>query len=493
MANDDLARRELGSKIPRMPQEEDGAEKFQENDLALDQAQQEHLVRGLRGEENWIAAAASALAASLIGAALWATISAITEYQIGFMALGVGALVGYAVRVAGRGTTRAFGVLGATLSLFGCLVGNVLTAAVLVGQSAGIRPQLVLTELSPAIIVDITLATSSLIDLLFYAIAAYEGYRFSFRQVTTTEVQQILSAGPNVTSSGGLSTRLALGVLGATMLAANSWMNLEQSPSWEDRLLLGELAGNLGDLPEAEHHLTAANALLEQEVSPPPEASSAVNFYLGALYYATGRFVEAETKLRPVLAELEARSAPPEELLPVVHQLATTIQNQQRYSDAEVFHRRALAIAETLYDPTNVEIARHLNNVASTQVMQERHAEALPLLDRAREILLSNSDGDLEILGYIEINRADSLRRIGDFSEAEAALASVIAQQPAGSYLALAAQLGVAFVMLTRGNESEGEQTYRTALQALESSLGSDSPAVEFFQTEYERVRMLTN
>src|SRR2546421_9964443 len=57
------------------------------------------------------------LVAAAIGAGLWALISIITGFQIGWMAVGVGFLVGWAVRLAAKGTHRAFGIMGALLAL----------------------------------------------------------------------------------------------------------------------------------------------------------------------------------------------------------------------------------------------------------------------------------------------------------------------------------------------------------------------------------------
>ena len=39
------------------------------------------------------------LGAAIVGAAIWAAITAATDYQIGFMAIGVGFLAGFAVRL----------------------------------------------------------------------------------------------------------------------------------------------------------------------------------------------------------------------------------------------------------------------------------------------------------------------------------------------------------------------------------------------------------
>src|SRR6266576_7031028 len=62
------------------------------------------------------------LAAAIIGAIIWAVVTVTTKYQIGWMALGVGALVGFALRIGNGG--KVFGILGAVLALCGCILGN---------------------------------------------------------------------------------------------------------------------------------------------------------------------------------------------------------------------------------------------------------------------------------------------------------------------------------------------------------------------------------
>ena len=42
---------------------------------------------------------------------------------------------------------------------------------------------------------DVMIATFSPMDLLFYAIAIYEGYRLPLRQVTEEELQQLIDPG----------------------------------------------------------------------------------------------------------------------------------------------------------------------------------------------------------------------------------------------------------------------------------------------------------
>ena len=66
------------------------------------------------------------IAASL-STLVWMTISS-TSYHEGdatFIPLGVGVLVGVAIRLGGAGTTAFFGVMGAVMTLLSCLVGQV--------------------------------------------------------------------------------------------------------------------------------------------------------------------------------------------------------------------------------------------------------------------------------------------------------------------------------------------------------------------------------
>jgi hypothetical protein len=119
------------------------------------------------------------LVAAVIGAGLWALVTIVTGFQIGWMAVGVGFLVGWAVRMAGKGTHRAFGIMGALLALSGCAFGNLLTILVLAAQQFGVSLLAVVTRVTPDVVVNLMQLTFRPMDLLFYGIAIYEGYRFS--------------------------------------------------------------------------------------------------------------------------------------------------------------------------------------------------------------------------------------------------------------------------------------------------------------------------
>lgn len=163
------------------------------------QVSQEKLERYLtqaRNEQNLPLAIVAGAAAALIGALLWALITVLTNYQIGFMALGVGFLVGQAVRKFGKGIDTIYGATGAFLALLGCIGGNLLTACVIYARQehTDILTVTLAVLLNPQASIALLVATFQLMDLLFYALGVYEGYKFSFRQITVDELQNMQGA-----------------------------------------------------------------------------------------------------------------------------------------------------------------------------------------------------------------------------------------------------------------------------------------------------------
>ena len=130
------------------------------------------------------------LLSALIGAAVWGAVTVGTGYQIGWMAVGVGFLVGIAVRKLGKGLTKPFGFIGAVCALLGCILGNLLSVCgfLSIEESSPFFPILTGVLMRPMIAFEIMRATMSPMDFLFYAIAMYEGYKFSFREITAEEL-----------------------------------------------------------------------------------------------------------------------------------------------------------------------------------------------------------------------------------------------------------------------------------------------------------------
>jgi uncharacterized membrane protein YeaQ/YmgE (transglycosylase-associated protein family) len=131
---------------------------------------------------NFGLAIAGGLGAAILGAAAWTVVTVVTQMELGIMAVAIGFLVGWAVRELGKGSDQKFGVVGAVCGLFGCVLGNALSALAFFSQAKGLPFLSVVANANPNFIVSLMTAFFSPMDLLFYAIAVYEAYKFSLRK-----------------------------------------------------------------------------------------------------------------------------------------------------------------------------------------------------------------------------------------------------------------------------------------------------------------------
>jgi len=131
---------------------------------------------------NLMFAVAAGVVAMLVGTAIWVGITVATNFQIGYMAVGVGFLVGLAMRFAGRGVGQPYHVIGAVLALLGCALGNLFTGCVLVAREYQVSFGEVLSKLDVEMAGEIMGAMFSPMDILFYVLAAMAGWKYSVLQ-----------------------------------------------------------------------------------------------------------------------------------------------------------------------------------------------------------------------------------------------------------------------------------------------------------------------
>ena len=156
----------------------------------LDSGEMALAMQRLRSEQNLALGAVAGAVAAVIGAAVWAVVTTLTHFQIGWMAVGVGFLVGLGVRTFGKGVDRVFGVVGAAMALIGCLAGNFLAVCGMLAKQESVSFLQVLSRLDAAMIADLMVDTFRPMDLLFYGIAVYEGYKLSLRQISAEEMKR---------------------------------------------------------------------------------------------------------------------------------------------------------------------------------------------------------------------------------------------------------------------------------------------------------------
>lgn len=144
-----------------------------------------------KSEQNFTKAAFTGIAVGIVGALLWGVITVITEYQIGLMAIAIGAAVGFSMRYTGNGIDQIFGITGGIISVLSCLLGNFLSVIGFIANAEGLGYVETLLLFDYSQLVSIMLETFSPMDILFYAFAAYEGYRFSFRSFTEKDLYKL--------------------------------------------------------------------------------------------------------------------------------------------------------------------------------------------------------------------------------------------------------------------------------------------------------------
>ena len=168
-------------------------EQEEKGKIEIEQAKLHMLMQKVKDNQNLSFGITGGAVAAVIGATIWAAITAVTHFQIGWMAVGVGFLVGFAVRICGKGIDMIFGIMGAILSLLGCLAGNLFAVCFAVSSAQSIPLLDLLSRLNPEITVKLMTATFSPMDLLFYGLAVYEGYKFSFRKLSKANYQDSLA------------------------------------------------------------------------------------------------------------------------------------------------------------------------------------------------------------------------------------------------------------------------------------------------------------
>ncbi len=141
-------------------------------------------------EQNLVLGILAGAGAALAGALIWMGITIATQMQLGLVAIAIGAGVGYAVRYAGKGVTKVYGVVGAVLTLLSCLAGEVCTVIQMAATSAGIGFFEALSRVDFGVVIQNVVTNSSVITYVIYGIGIYEGYKFSFRKLTPLEIQE---------------------------------------------------------------------------------------------------------------------------------------------------------------------------------------------------------------------------------------------------------------------------------------------------------------
>jgi hypothetical protein len=94
------------------------------------------------------------------------------------------------MRFLGKGIDRIFGIVGGVIALFSVALGNFLTALGYVAKAYEMGFLEVLQQFDYSLTFELMKVTFTAMDVLFYGLAVYAGYRYSFRRITREQLLQ---------------------------------------------------------------------------------------------------------------------------------------------------------------------------------------------------------------------------------------------------------------------------------------------------------------
>ena len=163
-----------------------------EHNTVLQKFSKEQIIQ-FKQEQNFVLGLLAGLFIGLLGALVWGGITVATNFQIGYMALAIGAAVGFTIRKTGKGIDIKFGIAGAIISLLSCLIGNFFSILGFISNEEAISFIDALLFFDYSQFLTVMSYAFSPIDLLFYGLAGYEGYKFSFRTFTEKDLDELLT------------------------------------------------------------------------------------------------------------------------------------------------------------------------------------------------------------------------------------------------------------------------------------------------------------
>lgn len=163
----------------------------QAQESEVDPLKLSRLLQQIRDNQNLTMGIAGGVLGAIIGAVGWGLLTWLTHYQIGFAAIGVGFLAGFGVRFLGKGIDTSFSIVGALTALIGVFLGDLFWACIELSRGEGVPLSDVVSALNPQLIGSIFRETFSPMQLLFYGIAVWAGFKYAKRSLTPEELQSV--------------------------------------------------------------------------------------------------------------------------------------------------------------------------------------------------------------------------------------------------------------------------------------------------------------
>ncbi len=152
------------------------------------------IIDKLKLEQKLLPGVIAGVVVGILGAILWGIITVVTGFQIGYMAIAIGAIVGIAVRNIGNGIDKIFGYSGAIIAFLSVVLGNFLSIVGFIANANDLKFFETLVLIDYSYLPELMAETFNVMDLLFYGLAITAGYKFSFRKITEKDILNLKSA-----------------------------------------------------------------------------------------------------------------------------------------------------------------------------------------------------------------------------------------------------------------------------------------------------------
>lgn len=295
-------------------------------------------------------------------------------------------------------------------------------------------------------------------------------------EATADFMQQMLSAADPVNEGPDATVR---SVLDAAALRADSDLKSQPLVQAAVRSTVGRTYLGLGLLEQAEQNINAAQSIRAAHLEPGHHDLAESEFDLAQLYYAQGKFTEAEALLTKCLAtHRRLRGAENLDTARVLNDLGAVQRATGKIAEAESTHREALAIREKLAGRESLEVAESLNNLAGALRAKGDVKGAMELitevLETRRKLLREEHPLVLQSMANLGVLASAT----GDYPQSERLLRKVVALDRkvfGDQHPSLAVDLsGLGRVLMLQKRYADAEPLLRESLQIRRRRLTPD-------------------
>lgn len=129
-----------------------------------------------------------AILLGIVSGVLWATITQLTGYSIGYAAIGVGFMVSLGFTIAGKGTNSMTGIISGVIAVFSILFGETLTLLLDLASYWEVSLLETIVSVYYFEVFKYIFESIDAIDLLFYFLAISAAYKNSFMKSDDVDI-----------------------------------------------------------------------------------------------------------------------------------------------------------------------------------------------------------------------------------------------------------------------------------------------------------------